>query len=36
VAFAADSVVTVDVKFTGGITPAADYDVTLFLLSGEA
>ncbi len=35
VAIAAGSVVTVDVKFTGGTTPTADYDVTLFLLAGE-
>ena len=34
VAVAAGSVVEVDVNLTGGTTPTADYDVTIFALSG--
>lgn len=30
------SVVEVDLNFTGGSTPAADYDITLFYLAGTA
>jgi hypothetical protein len=34
VAVAAGSVVEVDVNLTGGSTPSADYDVTVFALAG--
>jgi hypothetical protein len=35
VAISTGDEVTVDVNFSGGSTPTADYDVHLFLLVGE-